>query len=93
MVVGTSQTIEICLFDLPRVDTSVWDHPVASECSQSAPRCQKLDLSKYVLGYGKGDNKYELYGICNHSGGTMGGHYTSYVKNANMRMNLRSLHH
>ena len=42
-----------------------------------------LDLSKYVLGYGKGDNKYELYGICNHSGGTMGGHYTSYVKNAN----------
>ena len=26
---------------------------------------------------------YDLYGICNHSGGTLGGHYTSYVKNAN----------
>jgi ubiquitin C-terminal hydrolase len=27
--------------------------------------------------------KYELYGVCNHSGSTMGGHYTAYVKNAN----------
>jgi ubiquitin C-terminal hydrolase len=27
--------------------------------------------------------KYELYGVCNHSGGVMGGHYTAYVKNAN----------
>jgi ubiquitin C-terminal hydrolase len=24
-----------------------------------------------------------LYGVCNHSGNTLGGHYTSYVKNAN----------
>tara|TARA_Y100000817_G_scaffold314190_1_gene312221 strand:+ start:3470 stop:4510 length:1041 start_codon:yes stop_codon:yes gene_type:complete len=42
-----------------------------------------LDLSKYVLGYNKKSYVYELYGVCNHSGGTMGGHYTSYVKNAN----------
>ena len=28
-------------------------------------------------------NDYDLYGIANHSGGTMGGHYFSYVKNAN----------
>ena len=27
--------------------------------------------------------KYDLYGICNHSGGSAGGHYTAYVKNAN----------
>lgn len=26
---------------------------------------------------------YELYGVCNHSGVVLGGHYTSYVKNAN----------
>ena len=26
---------------------------------------------------------YDLYGICNHSGGTEGGHYTAFVKNAN----------
>jgi ubiquitin C-terminal hydrolase len=42
-----------------------------------------LDLSPYVIGYKKENYKYELYGVCNHSGGVMGGHYTSYVKNAN----------
>ena len=43
----------------------------------------ELDLSPYVIGYKKENYKYELYGICNHSGSTMGGHYTAYVKNAN----------
>jgi len=42
-----------------------------------------LDLSPYVIGYKKDNYKYELYGICNHSGGVLGGHYTAYVKNAN----------
>ena len=42
-----------------------------------------LDLSKYVVGYDPHSFKYELYGICNHSGGVMGGHYYAYVKNAN----------
>jgi ubiquitin C-terminal hydrolase len=42
-----------------------------------------LDLSKYVVGYKKSSYVYELYGVCNHSGGVLGGHYTSYVKNAN----------
>ena len=39
-----------------------------------------LDLSKYVYGYDKHCSKYELYGVCNHSGGTSGGHYTAHVK-------------
>jgi len=43
----------------------------------------ELDLSNYVIGYKKNNYKYELYGVCNHSGGVMGGHYTAYVKNAN----------
>ena len=42
-----------------------------------------LDLSEYVIGYKKDKYIYELYGVCNHSGGVLGGHYTSYVKNAN----------
>jgi len=42
-----------------------------------------LDLSKYCIGYKKSDNIYDLYGICNHSGGVLGGHYTSHVKTAN----------
>ena len=44
-----------------------------------------LDLSNYVIGYKKEIYKYELYGVCNHSGGVMGGHYTAYVKNANSK--------
>ena len=42
-----------------------------------------LDLSNYIIGYKKTSYVYELYGICNHSGSAYGGHYTSYVKNAN----------
>lgn len=42
-----------------------------------------LDLSNYVIGYKTEKFKYELFGVCNHSGSTMGGHYTAYVKTAN----------
>jgi ubiquitin C-terminal hydrolase len=42
-----------------------------------------LDLSKYVIGYKPESYKYELYGVCNHSGSVLGGHYTSFIKNAN----------
>jgi ubiquitin carboxyl-terminal hydrolase 8 len=43
----------------------------------------ELDLSEYVIGYKKNSYKYELYGVCNHSGNVLGGHYTSYVKTSN----------
>lgn len=42
-----------------------------------------LDLSKYVIGYDNTSYVYDLYGVCNHSGSVLGGHYTSFVKNAN----------
>jgi ubiquitin carboxyl-terminal hydrolase 8 len=42
-----------------------------------------LNLSDYVIGYKKKSYVYELYGVCNHSGGVFGGHYTAFVKNAN----------
>jgi ubiquitin C-terminal hydrolase len=44
---------------------------------------ENLDLSAYVTGYNNNSYTYDLYGVCNHSGGLMGGHYTSFVKNAN----------
>ena len=40
-----------------------------------------LDLSKYVRGYNPSSYRYDLYGICNHIGGVMGGHYTAFVRN------------
>ena len=42
-----------------------------------------LDLRKYVCGYDKETYIYDLFGVTNHSGGCLGGHYTSFVKNAN----------
>ena len=44
---------------------------------------ENLDLSKYVSGYNAKQYKYDLYAVCNHSGGTNGGHYTSFVKTFN----------
>ena len=43
---------------------------------------EDFNLSKYICGYGANAFVYELYGICNHSGGVLGGHYTAFVKNA-----------
>ena len=49
---------------------------------------ENLDLSKYIIGYDKDTYKYDLYGICNHSGGVAGGHYTAFIKNANQKWYL-----
>lgn len=40
-----------------------------------------LDMTKYMRGYNRDTFKYDLYGVVNHVGGSMGGHYYSYVKN------------
>ena len=42
---------------------------------------EDLDLSKYAKGYQSTKNIYDLFGVCNHSGGVLGGHYTAFVKN------------
>jgi ubiquitin C-terminal hydrolase len=44
---------------------------------------ENLNLSKYVKGYNKDSYVYDLYGIANHSGNALGGHYFAYIKNAN----------
>ena len=41
-----------------------------------------LDLSRYVRGYNPKSFVYDLFGVCNHVGGVMGGHYTAFVRNA-----------
>jgi len=44
---------------------------------------ENLDLSKYIIGYDKSSYIYDLYGVCNHSGSLLGGHYTAFVKDMN----------
>lgn len=42
-----------------------------------------LDLSKYVSGYNANSYVYDLYAVCNHMGGPLGGHYNAFVKTFN----------
>jgi ubiquitin carboxyl-terminal hydrolase 8 len=57
--------------DGTRKNTDIIDFPL-----------NNLDLSKYVKGYNPQQYVYDLYGVCNHIGGVMGGHYTAFVKNS-----------
>jgi ubiquitin C-terminal hydrolase len=68
----------ILIIDLKRVNSK----NVKTTTLVSFP-INNLDLSKYSIGYKNTSYMYDLYGICNHIGGSMGGHYTAYIKNAN----------
>lgn len=41
---------------------------------------ENLNLSKYINGYDAHKYMYDLYGVSNHIGTPMGGHYTAYIK-------------
>jgi ubiquitin carboxyl-terminal hydrolase 2 len=69
---------EILVVDLKRFDNNLKKNNALVDFP-----LENLDLSKYVIGYKKEHYVYTLYGVCNHSGSTMGGHYTAYVENAN----------
>jgi len=58
------------------------NHHKKNQCLVDFP-LEDLNLSKYVVGYDSKSYIYDLYGICNHSGGLMGGHYTACIKNPN----------
>jgi ubiquitin C-terminal hydrolase len=42
-----------------------------------------FNLSEYIIGYNPEQYMYDLIGVCNHSGGVSGGHYTSFIKDKN----------
>jgi len=42
----------------------------------------RLDLSKYVMGYNPKSYVYDLFGVCNHMGNIDGGHYTSFCRDS-----------
>ena len=41
---------------------------------------ENLDLCKFVKGYNKDSYNYDLFGVANHTGNAMGGHYFAYIK-------------
>jgi ubiquitin C-terminal hydrolase len=79
-------TKEMKFFSLPTIlvmDLKRFDNNVKKNNTLVDIPLNNLDMSKYVIGYNKEQYIYDLYGICNHSGSTMGGHYTATVRNAN----------
>lgn len=68
----------ILVIDIKRFD----NHHKKNQILVTFP-LENLNLSEYIVGYNKENYIYDLYGICNHSGGTQGGHYTAFIKNAN----------
>ena len=69
---------EVLIIDLKRWN----DHGNKIHKIVEAP-LDDFNLIKYVYGYDKKKYIYELFGICNHSGISEGGHYTAVIKNAN----------
>jgi ubiquitin C-terminal hydrolase len=57
-----------------------WNYMGRKDQRQVDCNLDMLDLRKYVHGYNKSSYVYSLYGICNHSGSVMGGHYTANIK-------------
>lgn len=77
---------QILFFSLPQilvVDFKRFDNSNRKNSSFIDFPLDNLDLSKYIIGYDEESYIYECYGICNHTGTSMGGHYTAFVKNAN----------
>jgi len=44
---------------------------------------ENMDLSNYVCGYNADEYIYDLFGVGNHMGSVLGGHYTANIKNSN----------
>ena len=76
----------ICFWSLPNVliiDLKRWNgHTRKAQMLVTIPLVN-ADFSKYVKGYSPKSYVYDLFGVCNHGGGIMGGHYTATIKNAN----------
>tara|TARA_Y100001933_G_scaffold189126_1_gene188187 strand:+ start:20 stop:1090 length:1071 start_codon:yes stop_codon:yes gene_type:complete len=76
----------IIFWDLPKIliiDLKRWTDSGNKIMKAVEAPLTNADFSKHVCGYNKASNIYDLYGVCNHSGGTLGGHYKASVKNAN----------
>ena len=87
-VTKTTQGVKrgIIFWSLPKIliiDLKRWNFKGEKNNTNIDIPLSVINLSKYVYGYNKKSYKYQLYGVCNHYGGSSGGHYTAYVKNAN----------
>ena len=81
---------QITFWNFPKILIITFKRFSSISCEQGIRLCKRmefvefplhgLDLSKYITGYNASKYKYDLYGVCNHIGNVVGGHYTSFVK-------------
>lgn len=69
--------------DILIIDLKRWNHAGQKKNQLVQTPLTNINLSKFVCGYDSASYVYDLYGVCNHSGGASGGHYTATIKNAN----------
>ena len=69
--------------DIMIIDLKRWNGHKSKQNQMVSVPLTNVDFSTYISGYHPESFVYDLYGVCNHSGGVLGGHYTSYIKNAN----------
>jgi ubiquitin C-terminal hydrolase len=84
---GHSETVQkrIAFWSLPDVlviDLKRFNASVQKRQTLVTFPLTDLDLSSYVVGYNANAYVYELFGVCNHSGGVFGGHYTAFAKSS-----------
>ena len=76
----------IIFWSLPNImiiDIKRWNNQLRKINTIVQSPLTDVDFTKYVKGYNSDSYIYDLYAVCNHHGGTLGGHYTAYIKNAN----------
>ena len=78
----------IAFWSLPTVliiDLKRWNGSVRKIYKNVSVPLTGLNMAKYVKGYDAATYVYDLYGVCNHTGGPLGGHYTAHVKAGNQK--------
>ena len=69
--------------DVMIIDIKRWNNQLRKIHTIVHAPFNNADFTKYVKGYNGASYIYDLYAICNHHGGALGGHYTAAIKNAN----------
>ena len=59
-----------------------WDYSGNKDTRLVNIPLENVDLTNYVKGYNQQNFIYSLYGVCDHDGGSSGGHYTATIRTA-----------
>jgi ubiquitin carboxyl-terminal hydrolase 8 len=76
---------EVMIINLKRFSQTSTHGRYKKNTTSVAIPLHNVSFSKYVSGYNSEKYVYDLFGVCNHTGSTDGGHYTATVRVADGR--------